>query len=899
MRKLTLFIVFIFITHNSFSQIGIGTLNPNTSAKLDITSGSKGFLLPKMTLLQRNAITNPTAGLQVWCTDCATNGILQIFNGNLWVNSAGTIVTALTVPSAPTNAVATVLGYTSASVSFSPPLNNGGSGISSYTVTASPGGFSFTGSALNYVFTGLLSGTSYTFSVLASNSAGTSSAAVANAVTTYAIDGNAVCDGTGFFEYLELTSSTGKIWMDRNLGAKRAATSSTDNYAYGCLYQWGRGNDGHASISWSASTAGSPINGTSSTLSSTTTSTNALFITNASTPYDWLSLQNNNLWQYRTDINNPCPTGFRLPTSAEFESEFNSYLISNSSTAFSNGPNGGFKLVTPGTRNATSGTLTNTGGTGSYWTQSTSGISSIGYTIGSNILSAIYSNRSNGLSVRCIKGTLNSESLTLIPYPQDGKVLIQFNAITNATDYEIYYKLNTNNTNWTTYPDGVSTTAGATVEGLTNGVVYNFMVKAIVSGNTPVLSTLLSATPTTIVNNNVYHQILTSGQSLSLGCCGNPITLTQPYSNKKINNQSNVTSLIPLIEPNTSASNETKSSAMANYISYSTFNNVNGDNFRSIVTLSGSGGSAFWQINKGTSVYNYGLSRMSEIKNILQSQNSPYLASAITFVHGETDNNNIASTYKSYLVGLQNDYQTDIRKITGQTDAIPLFLCQLSSVGGAGSTGASYTSVKTPIGQLDAAEENPSKIYLVTPKYMFDYIATHDFHMTAYSFRRLGEYYGKVMKKVLVDGVAWKPLSPSTVSISSNVITVNFNVPVAPLQFDTIKVMSTANYGFEYFDATNSATITNVALASNGTSILITLSNTPTGANKKIAYAYTNSAPIPAPAYGVAGGRYNVYSAKGNLRDSDITPALYTDNLPTNFGTQLNNWCVHFIKDIN
>lgn len=34
--------------------------------------------------------------------------------------------------------------------------------------------------------------------------------------------------------------TTGKTWMDRNLGASQAATSSTDDLAYGDLYQWGR-----------------------------------------------------------------------------------------------------------------------------------------------------------------------------------------------------------------------------------------------------------------------------------------------------------------------------------------------------------------------------------------------------------------------------------------------------------------------------------------------------------------------------------------------------------------------------------------------------------------------------------------------------------------------------------
>lgn len=42
-----------------------------------------------------------------------------------------------------------------------------------------------------------------------------------------------------------INPTTGHTWMDRNLGASRAATSSTDTEAYGDLYQWGRAADGH------------------------------------------------------------------------------------------------------------------------------------------------------------------------------------------------------------------------------------------------------------------------------------------------------------------------------------------------------------------------------------------------------------------------------------------------------------------------------------------------------------------------------------------------------------------------------------------------------------------------------------------------------------------------------
>lgn len=51
------------------AQVGIGTNNPNPSAAVDITSTSKGLLIPQMTAAQRTAITNPATGLLVIQTD--------------------------------------------------------------------------------------------------------------------------------------------------------------------------------------------------------------------------------------------------------------------------------------------------------------------------------------------------------------------------------------------------------------------------------------------------------------------------------------------------------------------------------------------------------------------------------------------------------------------------------------------------------------------------------------------------------------------------------------------------------------------------------------------------------------------------------------------------------------
>jgi uncharacterized protein (TIGR02145 family) len=81
------------VRHNAMTvltsgNVGIGTNAPDVSALLDISSATQGFLPPRMTIAQRNAISNPAIGLVIFCTDCDE---LQFYNGSLWKSSAGTL----------------------------------------------------------------------------------------------------------------------------------------------------------------------------------------------------------------------------------------------------------------------------------------------------------------------------------------------------------------------------------------------------------------------------------------------------------------------------------------------------------------------------------------------------------------------------------------------------------------------------------------------------------------------------------------------------------------------------------------------------------------------------------------------------------------------------------------
>jgi hypothetical protein len=289
-------VIGLFMCQGAKAQgIGINEsgIDPHPSAMLDVSSTAKGFLPPRMTAAERDAITAPAVGLVIYNT---TSNCLNFYIGSGWNETCGTA------------------SYPSGSVFCA-------SGATTVVNVTNP--------------------------------------------------------------------TTGKIWMDRNLGASQAATSSADALAYGDLYQWGRGNDGHQCRT-------SP---TTITLTSADQPANGNFILASNSPYDWRSPQNVNLWQGVNGVNNPCPSGYRIPTEAEFNAERLSWSSLNSAGAFASP----LKFPMAGSRNYSDGLLYDVGTFGYCWSSGVSSTSSSLLYINSNsgIMFTYY--RSQGFSVRCIK----------------------------------------------------------------------------------------------------------------------------------------------------------------------------------------------------------------------------------------------------------------------------------------------------------------------------------------------------------------------------------------------------------------------------------------------------------------------------------------------------------------
>ena len=83
----TLHVLLFFFSNNLFAQqsVGIGTTTPDYSSMLDITSSSKGLLIPRLTTAQRAAIDSPANGLMLYDTN--TKGF-WFFNGTSWTTLA-------------------------------------------------------------------------------------------------------------------------------------------------------------------------------------------------------------------------------------------------------------------------------------------------------------------------------------------------------------------------------------------------------------------------------------------------------------------------------------------------------------------------------------------------------------------------------------------------------------------------------------------------------------------------------------------------------------------------------------------------------------------------------------------------------------------------------------------
>ncbi len=209
----------------AFAQnIGInGTgATPDASAGLDLDFNDKGFLMPRVTTTQRDNIGAPATGLMVYNLDC---NIVNYYNGTVWLALGN--VGSVTTPGAITGNTTVAENATGETYSITAVT-----GATGYNWTV-PTGATITAGQGTTGITVDFGTTDGNVCVTANNACGTSnSSCEAITIASPCFDGSTAI--------VTVTGAGGAVWMDRNLGATQAATSSTDAVAYGDSYQWGR-----------------------------------------------------------------------------------------------------------------------------------------------------------------------------------------------------------------------------------------------------------------------------------------------------------------------------------------------------------------------------------------------------------------------------------------------------------------------------------------------------------------------------------------------------------------------------------------------------------------------------------------------------------------------------------
>lgn len=187
--------------------------------------------------------------------------------------------------------------------------------------------------------TGLTQNTSYYLKAFASNSTGTGYSETVIRFHT-AIDGG---NGLKYFVLPPLRVNIDGIpteleFLDRNLGAARAATAINDEQSYGWMFQWGRRADGHQTVDWTSPTKGSFRLGISPNTNAPTdriTADDTPFYQKGANTGDWVLDPNqatdkdyslNYYWAAKKEdpeyasggTNNPCPKGFKVPSATEW-----------------------------------------------------------------------------------------------------------------------------------------------------------------------------------------------------------------------------------------------------------------------------------------------------------------------------------------------------------------------------------------------------------------------------------------------------------------------------------------------------------------------------------------------------------------------------------------------------
>ncbi|WP_447039627.1 sialate O-acetylesterase [Vibrio alginolyticus] len=194
----------------------------------------------------------------------------------------------------------------------------------------------------------------------------------------------------------------------------------------------------------------------------------------------------------------------------------------------------------------------------------------------------------------------------------------------------------------------------------------------------------------------------------------------------------------------------------------------------------GQGSKTIEELSKGTVHFNRLSTMLSQGEDVAKLDEVGVSLGGVFWVQGENNASRSPDTkdYADKLVQLRHDIQS---QRDSQSADLPLITYQ---------TAPRLTLLENqygvPDGQMLATELDPL-IFLATPTYHLQF-AEDMIHLSNVGSKLLGAYMGKAWKRVMIDKVKWRPLSPISISRSGRIISIKLHVPNPPIVIEPDEV---------------------------------------------------------------------------------------------------------------